>query len=314
MMRADMWRAVLSLLFISVSAVEDTCPEVKVIGVGDKDKLAVLRGCPGFPGATGEKGEAGTLGPKGHQGAPGKVGPTGQKGEPGLKGEKGEKGEGSRSDPVYVARNCKELQDQGAVQSDWYTIYPDGETPLKVLCDMHTDGGGWIVFQRRWDGSVDFFRSWDSYKKGFGSRLNEFWLGNDNLHMITSSGTWELRLDLQDFQNQKQFAKYSSFKILGESEKYQLLLGSFTEGDAGDSMINHNNMKFTTKDQDNDRHSNNCSNMYKGAWWYHACHNSNLNGQYFLGEHTPKSIGINWSTGKGHGYSYQRTEMKIRPA
>ncbi|XP_071981514.1 ficolin-1-like isoform X2 [Engystomops pustulosus] len=269
MMRADMWRAVLSLLFISVSAVEDTCPEVKVIGVGDKDKLAVLRGCPGFPGATGEKGEAGTLGPKGHQGAPGKVGPTGQKGEPGLKGEKGEKGEGSRSDPVYVARNCKELQDQGAVQSDWYTIYPDGETPLKVLCDMHTDGGGWIVFQRRWDGSVDFFRSWDSYKKGFGSRLNEFWLGNDNLHMITSSG---------------------------------------------DSMINHNNMKFTTKDQDNDRHSNNCSNMYKGAWWYHACHNSNLNGQYFLGEHTPKSIGINWSTGKGHGYSYQRTEMKIRPA
>ncbi|KAM3910773.1 ficolin-1-like [Leptodactylus fuscus] len=313
-----MWTAALSLLYLfgTFDAALETCPEVKVIGVGNKDKLTVLRGCPGVPGVSGEKGEAGSLGLKGHQGDPGKAGPMGQKGESGIrgvKGEKGEKGESSKSDTEYVARNCKELQGQGAVLSDWYTIYPDGKTPLKVLCDMHTDGGGWIVFQRRWDGSIDFSRDWDSYKNGFGSRLTEFWLGNDNLHKITSSGTWELRVDLQDFENKKQFAKYSSFKILEESEKYKLILGSFTEGDAGDSMINHNNMKFSTKDQDNDKHLNNCSEMYKGSWWYHSCHNSNLNGQYFLGEHTTKAVGINWATGKGYNYSYQRTEMKIRP-
>ncbi|XP_069800363.1 ficolin-1-like [Dendropsophus ebraccatus] len=309
-----MWTPALALIVFSCfCAAEDSCPEVKVIGVGEKDKMAVLRGCPGLPGAAGQKGEAGPLGPKGSQGHPGKSGPMGQKGEPGDKGARGEKGENGKADSRYTARNCKELRDQGAALSDWYTIYPDGKTPLKVLCDMHTDSGGWIVFQRRWDGSVDFFRDWASYKKGFGSRLNEFWLGNDNLHMITSSDTWELRVDLQDFENNKQFAKYSSFKILGESEKYKLILGSFKEGDAGDSMKGGNNKKFSTKDQDNDDHGNSCSLMYKGAWWYHSCHNSNLNGVYFLGEHSSVSMGITWGTGKGHLYSYKHAEMKIRP-
>ncbi|XP_075041442.1 ficolin-1-like [Mixophyes fleayi] len=304
------------LLLNSFCIAEDSCPEVKVVGVGSSDKLTILRGCPGFPGTAGGKGEAGSLGPKGHAGEPGKVGPPGQKGESGIegtKGEKGEKGESSKTDSPYAARSCKELQNQGEALSDWYTVYPDGSQPVKVLCDMHTDGGGWTVFQRRWDGSVDFFRDWDAYKKGFGSRLTEFWLGNDNLSKITFSGTWELRVDLQDFENTKYFAKYSSFKVLGEDEKYKLLLGKLSEGDAGDSMASHNNMKFSTKDQDNDKHSNSCSEMFKGGWWYSACHNANLNGQYFLGEHSTVAIGINWGTGRGYKYSYKYAEMKIRP-
>ncbi|XP_063792366.1 ficolin-2-like isoform X2 [Pseudophryne corroboree] len=249
---------------------EEACPEIKVIGIGDSDKLTILRGCPGFPGSAGQKGEVGASGEKGQQGSMGdrgKAGPPGEKGSTTvIKGEKGEKGESGRTES-YAARNCKELHNQGAELSDWYTIYPDGSQPIKVLCDMDTDDGGWIVFQRRWDGSVDFFRDWDAYKKGFGSRLNEFWLGNDNLQKITS---------------------------------------------LGDSMSGLNNMKFSTKDQDNDTYENSCSVLYKGGWWYSSCHTANLNGLYHLGEHTSYADGINWYTGKGHHYSFKHVEMKIR--
>ncbi|XP_075115172.1 ficolin-2-like [Leptodactylus fuscus] len=286
---------------------DQSCPDVKVIGIGDSDKLSILRGCPGHPGLPGQKGDVGAQGEKGQMGF------TGMPGEVGRPGGKGEKGASAVAEPVYAARNCKEIQNQGAVLSDWYTMYPDGSQPLKVLCDMDTDGGGWIVIQRRWDGSVDFFRTWDDYKKGFGSRLNEFWLGNENIHQITSTGTWELRVDLQEFEGKKVFAKYESFKVLDESHKYTLLLGAFKEGTAGDSMGDLSTMKFSTKDEDNDIYEGDCSQHFKGGWWYNNCHYANLNGLYHLGAHTSNADGINWHQARGYNYSYKHVEMKIRP-
>uniref|UniRef100_A0A7N5P0C5 Fibrinogen C-terminal domain-containing protein n=1 Tax=Ailuropoda melanoleuca TaxID=9646 RepID=A0A7N5P0C5_AILME len=90
------------------------------------------------------------------------------------------------------------------------------------------------VFQRRSDGSVDFFRDWATYRQGFGSQLGEFWLGNDNVHALTAQGTSELRVDLVDFEGNHQFAKYSSFWVAGEAEKYRLVLGAFVGGSAGE--------------------------------------------------------------------------------
>ncbi|XP_066435846.1 ficolin-2-like [Eleutherodactylus coqui] len=296
----------LILLWVSVTALshaDDSCPEVKIVGLEGSDRLSILRGCPGLPGSPGLKGESGEKGERGPSGQMGKMGPA---------GPKGEKGEPAAERVLYAPRNCKEIQDQGEVLSDWYTIYPDGSTPLKVLCDLHTDGGGWIVFQRRWDGSVDFKKDWKAYKEGFGSRLTEFWLGNDNLHKLTSTGTWELRIDLHDFETKKYFAKYSSFKILEESEKYKLILGDYSGGDIGDSLSFHKNALFSTEDQDNDTHKDNCAVICKGGWWYKDCHNANMNGGYYLGQHSDTAKGINWKLGKGYHYSYKVSEMKIR--
>ncbi|KAM4663338.1 uncharacterized protein O3C94_011560 [Discoglossus pictus] len=315
-----MWTSALTVLWMltTPSDAEDTCPEVKIIGVEGPDRLTIFRGHPGMPGPPGQKGEPGPLGMTGETGFPGDpgdIGPSGEKGTSGvtgLQGEKGDKGEDTSSESIYAARNCKELQTKGFILSDWYTIYPDGKQPLKVLCDMHTDGGGWMVFQRRWDGTMNFFQDWNSYKEGFGNQMTEFWLGNDNLHKITSSGTWELRIDLQDYKHIKHFAKYSSFKVLGEDVNYKLLLGAFKEGNAGDSMAYHNNNDFSTKDRDNDGSKQSCANELKGGWWYQDCCHANLNGLYLRGE-SKSNEGIAWKTGHGLLYSYKYAEMKIRP-
>uniref|UniRef100_A0A2K5TWH0 Fibrinogen C-terminal domain-containing protein n=1 Tax=Macaca fascicularis TaxID=9541 RepID=A0A2K5TWH0_MACFA len=301
--------ATLLLTFLGLAwAVQaaDTCPEVKVVGLEGSDKLTILRGCPGLPGAPGPKGEAGTNGNRGERGPPG---PPGKAGPPGSKGAPGE------PQPCLTGpRTCKDLLDRGHFLSGWYTIYLPDCRPLTVLCDMDTDGGGWTVFQRRVDGSVDFYRDWAAYKQGFGSRLGEFWLGNDNIHALTAQGTSELRVDLVDFEDNHQFAKYRSFKVADEKEKYNLVLGAFVEGSAGDSLTSHNNHSFSTKDQDNDLSTGNCAVMYQGAWWYRTCHVSNLNGRYLRGAHDSFANGINWKSGKGYNYSYKVSEMKVRPA
>ncbi|KAM3914466.1 ficolin-1-B-like [Leptodactylus fuscus] len=307
------WVAAVLCLVSCISSAEDSCPEVKYVTIGESDKLTILRGCPGLPGPPGKNGDSGE---KGSKGDPGKVGPAGQpgsEGSSGLTGQKGEKGEPGFSGPAYAARNCKELLDQGAYLSGWYEIYPDGETPLKVLCDMDTDGGGWIVFQRRYDGSVDFFRGWSDYKRGFGSQLSEFWLGNDNIHRLTSSGTQVFRVDLTDVDNKHSFATYASFSLSGESDNYKLHIGAFTGGSAGDSLSYHKDRPFTTKDKDNDVHPDNCAVMFKGAWWYGECHDSNLNGQYLSGNYNINADGVIWETGRGNHHSYKMAEMKFRP-
>ncbi|XP_066222833.1 ficolin-1-like isoform X1 [Saccopteryx leptura] len=303
------------LLFLCIKTLaapaNDTCPELKILGPDGSDKLTVLRGCPGLPGPPGPKGDTGANGSRGEQGLPGA---PGKAGPPGLKGDRGEKGEpGTAEDCDTGPRNCKELLSRGHFLSGWHTIYLPDCRPLAVLCDMDTDGGGWTVFQRRVDGSVDFYRDWATYKQGFGSQLGEFWLGNDNIHALTAQGTSELRVDLVDFEGTRQFAKYQSFKLGSEQEKYKLELGAFVGGTAGDSLKPHNNHPFSTKDRDNDSNSGSCAESYRGAWWYYDCHVSNLNGRYLRGTHTTYAAGINWLSGRGYNYSYKLSEMKVRP-
>ncbi|XP_068128089.1 ficolin-1-A-like isoform X2 [Hyperolius riggenbachi] len=215
---------------------------------------------------------------------------------------------------VWGAQSCKALQDSGVGLSGWYTIYPDGMKPLKVLCDMNTDGGGWTVFQRRADGSVDFYRSWEDYKRGFGSQMSEFWLGNDNIHQITATGSYQLRVDLEDFDQNKTYATYSGFKLGDKRDLYRLCFSKYTGGTAGDSLGYHKDRPFSTKDRDNDnKDSGNCAAERSGAWWYSNCHHSNLNGLYLQGNHTEKGLGVIWKTFRGYHYSHKVSEMKLRP-
>ena len=109
-----------------------------------------------------------------------------------------------------------------------YKTNPGGLGEFEVFCDQKTAGGGWTVFQKRRDGSVDFFRAWDDYKRGFGNLNGEFWLGLDKVHRLTVSGGYKLRIDLEDIHGKTAFAEYSSFSVTSERAKYQLSLGSYS--------------------------------------------------------------------------------------
>ena len=109
---------------------------------------------------------------------------------------------------------------------------------MPVFCDMTMDGGGWTVFQRRLNGSVDFYRDWASYKNGFGDLNGEFWLGNDNIHRLTAVDDVTLRVDLEDFDGNIKHAEFAIFKVADEGDKYRLEIGGYN-GTAGDSMGYH---------------------------------------------------------------------------
>ncbi|KAJ8034016.1 Ryncolin-2 [Holothuria leucospilota] len=143
--------------------------------------------------------------------------------------------------------DCKDIYDRVSTDSGVYTIKPttwQGD-PFEVYCNM-SDGGGWTVFQRRIDGSQDFFLYWSDYKLGFGTPDHELWLGNDKLHSLTSQGNNQLRIDFVNKLGNPYYATYSSFSISDESDNYRLSVGGYS-GNSGDRLIYYNNgQAFTT--------------------------------------------------------------------
>jgi hypothetical protein len=126
-----------------------------------------------------------------------------------------------------VGKNCADLYKRGIKQSGVYQIDPDGKGSFNVFCDMATSGGGWTVFQRRLDGSVDFYRGWQDYKHGFGNLKGEFWLGLDKIHRLTTAAQNELRIDMEDTSGNTKYAEYDLFAVTSEQQKYQLSLGTY---------------------------------------------------------------------------------------
>uniref|UniRef100_M4A0U8 Fibrinogen C domain containing 1 n=1 Tax=Xiphophorus maculatus TaxID=8083 RepID=M4A0U8_XIPMA len=228
-----------------------------------------------------------------------------------------------RAEPHHPGRprDCSDVLASGVSVDGVYSVFPTHDPEgFMVYCDLSTDGGGWTVIQRREDGSMNFFRGWEAYRDGFGTTTGEHWLGGPGLHRIytlTRSGGYELRIDMADFDNATAFACYSDFSVGRDSvnpeeDGYPLTVDGYS-GTAGDSLLKHSGMRFTTKDRDQDQSENNCAAYYQGAWWYRNCHTSNLNGQYLRGGHASYADGVEWSSWTGWQYSLRFTEMKIRP-
>ncbi|CAL4122944.1 unnamed protein product [Meganyctiphanes norvegica] len=186
------------------------------------------------------------------------------------------------------AQNCLDLLQTGMTSSGLGVIYPyldHPADPVLAFCDQETDGGGWTVIQKRFDGSVDFYRSWDEFAVGFGNPNEEHYIGNDIIASLTGQRVNELRVDLKAWDGATAYAHYQAFHI-DPKNNYQLQLALY-DGTANDSLITYGaGQGFTTFDHDNDGWDDrNCGEFERGGWWYRKCYyecgHSNLNGLYY---------------------------------
>ncbi|CAH1789255.1 unnamed protein product [Owenia fusiformis] len=213
--------------------------------------------------------------------------------------------DGDGKDNDIVNRDCYTVTSNSGKVADIELV--SGKT-FRAFCKQ-----GWLSIARRFDGSVNFYRTYQEYEKGFGNSSGEYFIGLENLAGILSQRPYRLRVELTTWSpTEVRYADYSTFKVAGKSDKYRLTIGGYS-GTASDSLRRQNGMAFSTKDMDNDVYSDNCAKLYTGGWWYDACHESNLFGTYYNQGESPYGKGLNWRHWKGYHYSYKEIDMKIYP-
>ncbi|XP_067877371.1 angiopoietin-related protein 6 isoform X2 [Heterodontus francisci] len=211
-------------------------------------------------------------------------------------------------------KDCLHVLEDGHGSNGIYLVKPKTVNRLmQVWCEQQ-DPGGWTVIQRRQDGSVNFFRTWENYKQGFGNIDGEYWLGLENIYWLTNQDNYKLLILMDDWQGRRVFAEYDNFRVEAEADFYRLRLGHY-RGNAGDSLSWHNGKQFTTLDRDRDLYIGNCAHYQKGGWWYYTCAHSNLNGVWYKGGHYRSKYqdGVYWAEFRGGAYSLKRVVMMIHP-
>lgn len=208
-------------------------------------------------------------------------------------------------------RSCREIPDG---MSGEETIYPSaGPTgpgePLEVYCDQDFEDGGWVVIQNRFDGFVNFNRSWEKYRDGFGDIGTEYWIGLDKIHRLTVAAPHEIAFVAESFQGDRRWARYTLFEIGGETDRYRLDKLGVYSGTLGDEFTYNKGMEFSTYDQDNDKFPDvNCALRTAAGWWHRSCTRINLNGMYGNESGVRFAYWLDWL----HLQGLKRTRIMIR--
>ncbi|XP_071820706.1 fibrinogen-like protein A isoform X2 [Apostichopus japonicus] len=220
--------------------------------------------------------------------------------------------ENNRSDSTVPTESSEQSIENNAGATE--SLYPGSD------CFYPIDNVNLSVFQRRVNGSVDFYRNWTSYKEGFGELSHEFWLGNDKIYYLTNQGNCQLRIDLVSKYGAPYYANYDLFRINDESDKYRLSgVGKFSgTADApgnytGFQVLKYNlKVPFSTFDKDSDKYQDgNCAIKHHGAWWYKSCSRAHLNADYYAANDSNSSI--RWWELPRSQFNIKYVEMKVRP-
>ena len=220
---------------------------------------------------------------------------------------------------VLVGESCAYQYAHG-VRSDNFG-QENGHT---VHCAF-VDDSSWILIQGRYSGKVNFHKTWEEYKEGFGSVGGELWIGNDLLHELTGRGKWRLRVELKDRDQVRAHGVYMGFKVANENQRYKLSFDRFENGSSigdglsGDILFpnsSSNNAAFSTHDTDNDALPGyHCAAMF-GAWWWNDCVVSKpfviLNSAYSRTIVPPPGNGLLWTLWRGDTHSLLETRLLIQ--
>ncbi|KAL9696055.1 hypothetical protein quinque_015340 [Culex quinquefasciatus] len=181
-----------------------------------------------------------------------------------------------------VIDSCSEAPTTGTYQ----LRLPLSTVSVPVVCETNsslfsniesdTAGGGWLVFQQRLDGSVNFGRSGSEYRV---------------LHQLTKNAHYELVIELRDENGRYGYARYSQFVVAGEADRYKLAtLGSYTGTIGSQLVISRNEPFYARYDVNSGDGSASCGRNHGGGWWYYECRNSMLNGPFKRNDSTRKGI------------------------
>ncbi|XP_066913943.1 microfibril-associated glycoprotein 4-like [Clytia hemisphaerica] len=220
---------------------------------------------------------------------------------------------------LRIAKDCTELYQQGKRTNGVYEIYILGIYRKQLYCEMEIAGGGWMVFQRRFDGSIDFYNAdWDAYKEGFGDASGEYWLGNKWLNLLTTSEKYDYLVWAKAFDGDTRMKKMLGVRVENEDEGFKITFEQETQDYSPNElygMERMNGAKFSTVDTRNDVWSNaeGCAFRF-GPWWHLMCHRVAMNGRYsHNGVASSEANGIIWHDWKGYWTSLKESQIMIRP-
>ena len=142
---------------------------------------------------------------------------------------------------LYCSVQVKEFSSLVGLSNGKYHISScnnsDSFTTNEAYCDMETDGGGWLVIQRRINGSVDFYRNWTNYVSGFGDLEGEFWYGLENIHCLTTREDMELRIEVGNETTPSIVWTYQLFRVGGAETNYVLTIGEGQGTGSPENMV-----------------------------------------------------------------------------
>ena len=122
-------------------------------------------------------------------------------------------------------------------------------------------------------------------------------MGLEEIHQLTTTHDVGLHVDIETFVGEPFTLKLHTFSVGNAASNYTMHYTGYSQ--SSDRVkyqifhVSYNGMMFTTRDRDNDLHSENCaSEVHRGGWWYSFCGYSNLNGNYEGDVTPPTATGI----------------------